>query len=83
MRNSFIGSPLFDGQSSGSTPLINDPILTVDPAEAEGTNDSAEGFLLLHVLVKCFAVHLTVDHLLLEDLQVCHPPASAQVIHSQ
>ena len=63
--------------------LLLHPAQTVDPAEAEGMNDSAEGFLLLHVLVKCFAVHLTVDPLQLEDLWVCHPPTSAQVIHSQ
>ena len=59
------------------------PVQSVVAVEVEGMNDSGVESVLLHLLVGHLALHLTLDPPLLEDHQVPHPMASAQVIHSQ
>ena len=60
------------------------PVQSVVVVEVEGMNDSGMKSVLLHLLsVGHFALHLTLDPPPLEDHQVPHPLASAQVIHSQ
>ena len=59
------------------------PVQPVVSVEVEGMNDCGVESDFLHLLVGHLTVHLSPDPPLLEDHQVPHPLASAQVIHSQ
>ena len=59
------------------------PVQPVFAVEVEEMNDSGVESDVLHLLVGHLALHLTPDRPLLEDHQVPHPLASAEVIHSQ